>query len=265
MAYLFRDTDRAARRLQVLAEVYAPSSQAFLRESVHTSPQLALDLGCGPGYTTHLLAETTRSTQTIGLDSSTHFIDLATRGATNHISFLHHDVTQTPFPAGPADLIFCRMLLTHLQDPQTTIERWLTQLRPQGFLLIEEVDWIRTEKLVFRDYLAIVAAMLKQQDNQLYIGQQLDAQHIGDGIQRPLSRVYQLPVTIAHAATMFYLNIQTWKSHPFIQQNYAAARIERMEDELGALIESSTTHNEITWGMRQIAYQKVSEVHYNGK
>ncbi|GHO85885.1 class I SAM-dependent methyltransferase [Dictyobacter formicarum] len=257
MTYLFRDTDRAARRLQVLAEVYTPSSEAFLQDIVHTQPQLALDLGCGPGYTTHLLAKTTRSAQTIGLDSSTHFIELATKSATGQISFLQHDVTQTPFPVGPADLIFCRMLLTHLQDPQATIERWLTQLKPGGLLLIEEVDWINTDKPILRDYLAIVAAMLKQQHNQLYIGEQLDAhQPTASGIQRPLSRVYQLPVTTANAATMFYLNIQTWKNHPFIQQNYPITQIEQMEDELGTLTTSTSTHNEITWGMRQIAYQK---------
>ncbi|GLV60902.1 hypothetical protein KDH_77210 [Dictyobacter sp. S3.2.2.5] len=256
MSYLFRDTDRAARRLQVLAEVYKPSSEAFLHAAVHARPQLALDLGCGPGYTTYLLAETTESAYTIGLDSSAHFIELAAQNATTQISFLQHNVTQTPFPTGTADLLFCRMLLTHLQDPQATIERWLTQLKPGGLLLIEEVDWIHTDKPIFRDYLAIVAAMLKQQHNQLYIGEQLDAyQPAASGVQRLLSRVYQLPVTSAHAATMFYLNVAAWKSHPFIQQHYSSDQIERMEDELGSLI-SSTASNEINWGMRQLAYQK---------
>src|SRR5262245_10740178 len=112
MSYLFKDTDLAAQRLQVLAEVYAPSSRAFLQDAVNTVPQLALDLGCGPGYTTHLLAETTSSLRTIGLDSSEHFLTLARRNANEHIAFLRHDATQVPFPTGPSDLIFCRMLLT---------------------------------------------------------------------------------------------------------------------------------------------------------
>jgi hypothetical protein len=34
MAYLFQDTARAARRLQVLAGVFAPSSRAFMQDRV---------------------------------------------------------------------------------------------------------------------------------------------------------------------------------------------------------------------------------------
>ncbi len=59
MPYLFQDTDLAARRLAVLAEVFAPASRAFLLDVVQSRPELALDLGCGPGYTTRLLAEVT--------------------------------------------------------------------------------------------------------------------------------------------------------------------------------------------------------------
>jgi ubiquinone/menaquinone biosynthesis C-methylase UbiE len=78
--------------------------------------------------------------QAIGLDSSEHFLTLASRNATERISFVCHDITQIPFPAGQSDLIFCRMLLTHLQDPLSVIELWVTQLRLQGLLLLEEVE-----------------------------------------------------------------------------------------------------------------------------
>ena len=74
MSYLFQDTDRAARRLQVLADVFAPSSRAFMQDIVSVVPQLAVDLGCGPGYTTRLLVDTTRCVRAIGLDNSEHFL-----------------------------------------------------------------------------------------------------------------------------------------------------------------------------------------------
>jgi trans-aconitate 2-methyltransferase len=45
MSYLFHDTARAARRLQVLADVFAPSSRAFMQDIVSRAPQLAVDLG----------------------------------------------------------------------------------------------------------------------------------------------------------------------------------------------------------------------------
>ena len=254
MSYLFGDTDRAALRLQVLAEVFAGSSRPFLQDVVQTPPQLALDLGCGPGYTTRLLAETTRCARAVGLESSEHFVALAEQNVTERISFLRYDVTRVPFPTGPGDLIFCRMLLTHLQEPQAIIERWATQLRPDGLMLLEEVEWIETDQPEFRAYLSIVAAMLEQQKNQLYIGAQLDAMQPG-GLSRHLSRVYRLPVSTRLAATMFSLNIQTWKGQPFIQQQYASSVIEQLEEDLRELAETSTSEGEILWGMRQMAYR----------
>src|SRR5579884_501121 len=134
MSYLFKDTDLAAQRLQVLAGVFAESSRPFIQDAVSVAPQLAIDLGCGPGYTTHLLAETTHCAQAIGLDASEHFINQARNSATDSITFMRHDVTRLPFPTAQADLIFCRLLLTHLQDPLSVIERWITQLRPGGLL-----------------------------------------------------------------------------------------------------------------------------------
>jgi trans-aconitate 2-methyltransferase len=259
MSYLFGDTDRAALRLRVLADVFATTSRPFLQDMVKMPPQLALDLGCGPGYTTHLLAEATRCERAVGLDNSEHFVSLAGRSASERISFVRHDVTQVPFPTGPGDLIYCRMLLTHLQDPQAAIERWATQLRPGGLLLIEEVEWIRTSQQFFRAYLDIVAAMLEQQGNQLSIGALLDAMQPGGGLSRRMSWVRRLRVSTSQAATMFLLNMQTWKQQPFIQQHYSSSMIERLEAALQKLAETATSEGLIRWGVRQIAYKRLAD------
>lgn len=256
MPYLFQDTERAARRLGVLADVFAASSRPFLQEVVRAVPQLALDLGCGPGYTTRLLAEVTRCEQAIGLDSSEHFLALAAQSAPEHTSFVHHDITQIPFPTGQSELIFCRMLLTHLQNPRAVIERWATQLRPQGLLLMEEVEWIKTDYPLFRNYLEIVASTLEQQANQLYIGSLLDSQQIDHGLTRRLSRVYHLPVSTARAARMFSLNVASWRHQPFVQQRYPVSMIDQLEHELQELAETSTRTGDIEWGMRQLAYER---------
>ncbi len=257
MSYLFQDTARAARRLQVLADVFAPSSRAFMQDRVSRVPQLAVDVGCGPGYTTRLLLDTTRCVRAIGLDTSEHFLTLARRNATERMSFVRHDVTQIPFPIEQSDLISCRFLLTHLREPQSVIERWATQLRPQGLLLLEEVEWIQTEHALFRTYLDIVAAMLEQQANRLYVGPLLDKLQMGNGLRRRVSRVYHLPVATVQAATLFSLNIQSWKNQPFIQGHYATSMIEQLEDDLRELVETSTSEGEIEWSLRQLAYDRV--------
>jgi trans-aconitate methyltransferase len=142
MSYACGDTEQAAERLRLLAETFARPTTAFLRASVTAPPALAVDLGCGPGWSTHLLAETLNPELTVGLDNSERFIALARKTASARVSFSVHDVASVPFPVGPADLIFCRFLLTHLRDPQGTVAAWATQLSPGGLLLLEpEKHW----------------------------------------------------------------------------------------------------------------------------
>lgn len=257
MTYLFNDTELAAHRLQVLADVFASSSRTFFLETLSDEPSFVLDLGCGPGYTTRLLAETTRAKRTTGLDSSEHFIAQAHKhNASAQIGFLRHDITQVPFPVEPANLIFCRMLLTHLRDPQAIIERWATQLRPMGLLLLEEVEFIQIQHPVLRAYLGMVEAMLAQQANQLYVGSLLDKQQVGGGLKRLVSRIYHLPVATKQAARMFSMNIPAWKHTPFIQERYGDS-IEDLERTLQEMAQNSTASGEISWEMRQIVYQRV--------
>lgn len=156
-AYVFGDNDTAAQRLRILAEIYDASTRAFVRAWAQTYRRSAkvMDLGCALGYTTRLLAEELQGEQTIGLDTSDAFIATAQResGAKVNVTYACHDVTQVPFPISPADVLFCRLLLTHIVDPPALIASWATQLRPGGVILMEEVEWIHTNSTVFTAYL----------------------------------------------------------------------------------------------------------------
>jgi trans-aconitate 2-methyltransferase len=99
--------------------------------------------------------------------------------------------------------------------------------------------------------------MLEQQANQLYIGPFLDTMQVGDGLKRRMSRVYRLPVSTKQAATMFSMNIPSWKNQPFVQERYGLNTIEQLERDLGELTQTSTGEGEIIWGMRQIGYERI--------
>ncbi len=45
MSYLFQDTERAARRLHLVADVFAFSSRPFLQEGIRTTPEVAVSGG----------------------------------------------------------------------------------------------------------------------------------------------------------------------------------------------------------------------------
>jgi trans-aconitate 2-methyltransferase len=253
--YTFGDTNLAADRLARVAEVFAPTSRSFLSDFAQGSLDLVLDLGCGPGHTTHLVAKMLRSRRTIGMDRSEYFVSLASSTATNGISFVEHDVTAVPFPTGAADLIYCRFLLTHLAHPQSKVEEWSTQLKPGGILLLDEVEWIRTTDPVFGTYLEIVAAMLDRQGNKLYVGPLLEAMPDPTSLQRRSSRLATLGPASHQAAKMFLMNLRVWRDEPFVRETYGEETLSNLESDLATLAESGNS-GEIVWGLRQLAYQR---------
>lgn len=253
MTYQFRDSDLAARRLGVLATVFESSTRQFVAASAIGSPQLVIDLGCGPGHTTHLLAQITGCRRVVGLDSSASFLAAASERVTDQVHFHHCDVTAVPFPVGPADLMYCRFLLTHLAQPASVLEKWASQLVPDGRLLVEEVEWIRTESCVFSEYLDIVDRMLASQSQDLYIGSTLPAARI-PGLSQTHSSVGQLIVPCDQAAAMFHMNIQSWKHQDFVMRNYSHEQIAALEARLRDVRELNTTTESVTWGLRQMVY-----------
>ena len=252
--YTFGDTDLAAHRLKVLSEVFDDLTRPFILESIKGRPPLAVDLGCGPGYSTRLLSK--QCERVVGLDDSEHFLSLARRTASDRESFFLHDVTTVPFPAEACDLLFCRLLLTHLVEPQSIVSRWASQIRPNGLLLMEEVEWIRTGHGVFSTYLDIIVTMLNSQSHLLYVGPVLDSLEDTEGLKRQSSRVRHLSVPNYRAATMFHLNIQTWKNQPFVKENYSATEIDRLQERLRQLAGKPGPESDIEWGMRQLVFQR---------
>jgi ubiquinone/menaquinone biosynthesis C-methylase UbiE len=145
MSYAFGDSERAAQRLALVARVFEPASRAFLAEAGRRGIALALDLGCGPGYTTELLASALGSERCVGIDASPTYVEAAQRRAPTGCEFLCHDVLALPYPTGRADLIYARFLVTHLADAAAALGAFVSQLAPRGRLLLDEVEWIRSD------------------------------------------------------------------------------------------------------------------------
>ena len=255
--YLFGDSDIAAHRLHVLSEVFAESSRRFLRAAAPDSPRLAIDIGCGPGYTTRLVADVLRPLRTVGIDRSEAFIAEARRAGDSNVSYLAHDAAAVPFPVGPADLIYARFVATHLRDPAATIRSWATQLVPGGRLLLDEVDSISTANRVLSRYLTILTALLEHQGNSLYVGPTLSNVAAPGPLRSKIDTVRRLQVTDSRAATMFRLNLETWRDHPFVADTYGADAIRRLAGELEAEACVADAASTTEWGMRQIAFERI--------
>jgi trans-aconitate 2-methyltransferase len=253
--YTFGDSPRAARRLELLSAVLAPSTRAFLADAAPVTPRVALDLGCGPGVSTRLVADVTRARRTIGVDTSRSFLQLAARSAPRGVEFVRGDATRVPLPGAPADLIYCRLLLAHVPDPVATVRAWASQLAPDGRLLVDEMEWIDAPHPVLDAYESIVVDLVASRGAPMYAGPRLAAMREGPGWRQRSSAVRAVPVAAPTAARIYAMNLMTWREDPQIRDHHSVDSLDALARDLAALTQS-TSADQITWGVRQLAYER---------
>lgn len=259
----------AARRLRTSANAFLASSRRFLSRSVHRPIRCALDLGCGPGHTTNLLARELKPRQTVGLDISESFINLAGSKPNFGASFIRHDVTKVPFPTATPDLIYSRFLLGYLDDPGAILSRWSSQLLSGGLLLLEEVEEISITDEVIGRYFEALASMLKHQGHG-YIGfashgDRLVVQAFGPLLERfsgqlgarwRVSRISHVSRTAEAASRGFLVHVrEVLRQDPFLRKTRGERALRCLEDDLATLSTSSRKKHEIQWQIRQVVLE----------
>jgi SAM-dependent methyltransferase len=252
--YTFGDSDLAAARLERLASAYAPSSRQFLRKHLPEDVRVAVDLGCGPGYTTELLAALTRS-QVIGYERSHAYVELA-RSLLPNLTFRELDVLRPPYPDRDLDVVYSRFLLTHLHEPEVVLKACLEHLRPKGRLLLEETALLTSTLGPLQRYYALVAELQSHYGQELTIGQRLE-QLVRELPDATIS--YQIvPIELA-ASTMAQLhamNIATWKRDPYMLSAHGPHELEALETELQGIAASGSSLATVTCEMAQVAIER---------
>jgi len=252
--YSFGDNDLAAARLQLLAATYEWISAEFLDRYLPERPGVLMDLGAGLGYTTALLSRLRQNARVFGLERSTKYIGAA-QALHPQLAFLEHDVLCQDFPAKDADGIYSRFLLTHLHEPERAVNLWMNQLRPKGTLLLEEVAHLASPIDVVQTYYAMVAQMQRHYGQELYIGRKLSGFARRSGHTVILAQQHSFPICGATMARLHAMNISTWKRDPYMSQEYASSKLERLEQGLIELSNCPTPVAPVTCTMAQVVLQ----------
>jgi SAM-dependent methyltransferase len=230
--YTFGDGDRASARLRRLAELYEVETRELLRRGGIQGARLAVDLGCGPGWTTRLLADELHPAQVVGLDASERYLAEARQRHGETCRFEQHDVTGAPFPVSAPDLLFCRFLLTHLRELPAVLATWASVAAPGARLLVHETERLESEHPALRTYYQRVGELQAHYGQVLNVGELLDRSFAGTPWKVVESRRVRVDKPAASMAELHLENIRTWRTDPFAQSAFDPAELDVLERDL---------------------------------
>ena len=115
----------------------------FLRTWIPHPSATVLDIGCGTGSLSILLAELGH--KVTGIDLSPSMISHARAKAASggfQIEFHVMDAALPQLPNRQFDVILCRHLLWALPEPEQVLQRWTELLKSKGRLILIEGFWV---------------------------------------------------------------------------------------------------------------------------
>jgi len=139
--YLFDHTSNEERvRLTSLAAELDLGTFRYLDALGVGEGWTCLEVGAGTGSVARWLAERVGgSGRVLATDLDTRYLDSA--GYPN-LEVRRHDVLRNDLPAGQFDVVHVRWVLCWLPSPQEGLERLVRTLRPGGWVLAEEPDFV---------------------------------------------------------------------------------------------------------------------------
>lgn len=123
-----------AERAQMRIDGFVPLLNRHGLSKAHR----ALEVGCGHGIRTRLMAKHFPNVEVIGVDRSLEL--LGTESSVKNLSFIHADLYDLPFCDESFDFIYARLVFMHLSDPKQAIKNLKRLLSPGGKILIEDAD-----------------------------------------------------------------------------------------------------------------------------
>ena len=142
-SYTIAGGDPGKRRLNLLAEIFRPTTLRLLTDAGLRSGDRCLDLGCGGGHVALDMARIVGPAGSVtGTDFDPRIVELARQDA-QHAgvgNLEYHVADARAFDGGPFDLIYARFLLSHLGEPEKVLAHVRQLARPGGRIVLEDID-----------------------------------------------------------------------------------------------------------------------------
>lgn len=136
----FTNKQKEINRLNLQANLLAEAEINFLKNAGLTDNMNVLDLGCGTGYTMEILNQNFENLNITGIDSNPDFINICQSKPKINLKFFQHNVYNLSAISDTFDFIYARFLFQHLANPKKVLQEALKILKPNGIMVILDVD-----------------------------------------------------------------------------------------------------------------------------
>lgn len=164
---------------------------ALIREFGGTGSVKILDVGCGEGHITSEIKKALPDARIHAFDLSISAIRKAHEN-NPEISFAVADALNSPYPAGPFDIVVCNNLWEHVTEPLRLLARIKEVLAPGGVVIISTPSRYRTSNLLRVILGRPVARMSAHHVTEYTVGQMKEMLAWGGfSVRRAISRPEQ--------------------------------------------------------------------------
>jgi len=143
--YELGHTERELERLQLQSQLVDPFTRAFFQEAGLAPGMSVLEIGCGAGDTTLVVAELIGDGgKIVAVDNAASAVAAATTRMQRlgKANIVFHQADPTAFDPGQMfDAVVGRYVLMFNPDPASILKALLRHLRPGGIVAFHEVDW----------------------------------------------------------------------------------------------------------------------------
>lgn len=191
-----------ARRLARQARVMEAATAAFLARAGLAAGTAALDVGCGDGQVTLAMARVAGPRGlAVGMDVDADALAIAQAAAARagvRARFVRADAVHVG-TAGGFDLVYARLMLSHLVDPCAALRGMRAAARPGGVVAVEDLNLgtLRSEppSPALDDLQAVYGATVRFHGGDPTIGPRLRALLAASGLENVREGTVENPMT----------------------------------------------------------------------
>jgi ubiquinone/menaquinone biosynthesis C-methylase UbiE len=195
--YALGHSPRELERLSRQAQLFEPFTRQLLQQAGVTAGMRVLDVGCGSGDVTLLVAELVgESGEVIGTDRAAPAVELATARArardARNVKFLEADPTEMQFDR-PFDAVVGRLVLMYFPDPVGAVRKLAAHLRDEGLIVFHEFDMANFRSLpqapTFERHAELIRQTLRATGARTQMGLELYSVFLAAGLPGPSMRM----------------------------------------------------------------------------